>query len=464
MKRGSAAFHQPNRNCMAKTSFLIFSLLASATFSFGQNANQAAVDTLTKDVAIAVFANIHEPKAQEIYAQLLECGDGCEAQQVIRTVGSWDAVGVKMQELSELKNTALFIAMSPEEANTAIRKQFARFYTRYKNDNNYGKPLNPAVQVRILSKIDALLPPAVAPTPQPAATTPTVDADIAATTDETGVDQTALQMSQLERKLKDKEENQLWMMILSALVGLLVGGGAVYFFLFRRAQAEIKMLLGENARLSQSLDSARQNRPTNEVRNERRQPQSEFQQKAVAYDAIRTELGSDDPLKAIRYLKQRVISNPSEAISPMRSGEPIVESTSQPERPIAPPVSVQPQTASEPQQPVQAPARNEVFYFPPPDPSGQFDIGQKSSALSPESAYRFSISADNPSVASFRFEADPGRVARFLTYRNYMIEPACESENSYSSVYTRVAMRRDGQAVLDNGVWRVKTKALIRYE
>jgi hypothetical protein len=45
-----------------------------------------------------------------------------------------------------------------------------------------------------------------------------------------------------------------------------------------------------------------------------------------------------------------------------------------------------------------------------------------------------------------------------------MIEPACDSENSYSSTYTRIIMRRDGEAVLENGTWRVKTKALIRYE
>lgn len=114
--------------------------------------------------------------------------------------------------------------------------------------------------------------------------------------------------------------------------------------------------------------------------------------------------------------------------------------------------------------PVPSPPRDDVFFCPPPDPNGQFDSAQKAPALSPESAYRFSVGVDQPDTATFRFEAEPGRVARFLTYRNYMIEPACDSENSFSSTYTRIVNRRDGEAVVENGTWRVKTKALIRYE
>ena len=144
----------------------------------------------------------------------------------------------------------------------------------------------------------------------------------------------------------------------------------------------------------------------------------------------------------------------------MRSGEPAIESGTSPD---LIPIQEQPPIVQTPE-PIPVPARSEVFYFPPPDPTGQFDLSQKSGSLSPESAYRFSVSADNPSIATFRFEAEPGRVARFLTYRNYMIEPACDSENSYTTTHTRIAMRRDGEAIFENGSWRVKAKALIRYE
>ncbi|QMW00539.1 hypothetical protein [Spirosoma foliorum] len=432
----------------------LFALLTST--SFAQNVNQSAVDTMTKDVAIAVFAKINQPKAQEIYTQLRNCGDGCDPQTIIRTVGSWDQVGAKMQELSELKNTAAFATMSPEEANAAIRKQLVTFYTRYKTDNNYGKPLSSAIQAQILVKIDRMLPPAIAT--EPASTVSDSSADTQTTpADETDIDPAAFHQSQLESRTKEAEAKQLWMMIVGGVVGLLVGAGAIYLLLYRAAQAEIKALLDENNQLTNSLESARRAaKPGNEANSVR----VDYRQKADAYDKLVTELDTDNPLLAIRQLKQQLTKPTPKSVPISRSGEPKIEPTTTPE-----PIQIQQQIpVIQAPEPAPMPPRSEVFYFPPPDPNGQFDLSQKSDILSPESAYRFSVSADNPSVASFRFEAEPGRVARFLTYRNYMIEPACESENSYTTTHTRIAMRRDGQAILDNGVWRVKTKALIRYE
>ncbi|MFD2573813.1 hypothetical protein ACFSUS_24465 [Spirosoma soli] len=417
--------------------------------------NQQAVDTLVKDVATAVFANIKQPKAQEIYAQLLTCGDGCDPQQLIRSVGSWDQVGTKLEELGELKNIAQFVKLPPTEANTAIKKQLAAFYARYKNDQNYGKPLNPAVQAQMLAKIDELLPPAEAAEPpatvaqQGASTQP--DADTVAE-DGNDVDGTALRISQLERQVENEQKNQVWMILLSVLAGALLGAGAVYLLAYRKAAAEVKRLLDENSKLSRSVDTQR---ITAKPVNSPRQPEPNYKQKADAYDAILAELGNE-PLAAIQQLKQQ--SAPTASVQ--RSGEPVIESVPEPVMPPVPiptpPLPVQMQT--------QASAPNGVFYFPPPDPNGVFDMVHQSPTLSPESAYRFVVNTSKPDVASFRFEAEPGRLARFLTYRNYMIEPACDSENSYSSVHTRIVMRRDGEAVLENGNWRVKTKALIRYE
>ncbi|MCX6216986.1 hypothetical protein [Spirosoma sp.] len=446
-------------------------LLASASLSFAQNTNQAAVDTLTKDVAIAVFAKISQPKAQEIYAQLLACDDGCDPQQIIRGVGSWDQVGAKMQELSELKNTARFVSLPPEEANAAIRKQLAMFYAKYKTDQNYGKPLSPDIQARMLAKIDALLPPAEvsqAAPPAEKATTASQPTD----EEETDISPAALQLSQLERQTKEAQQKQLWMLLLGAVGGLIVGAGAVYLLAYRGTKTEVDRLIGENKKLSKENDSLR-HKPVNEPR----KPQGDLVQKASAFDAIAAELGTNNPLMAIRQLKSQSDSADSSSapkvIPRARQSESIVEST--PPRPT--PVQKQPVAVPPPSPapvpapvaapspaPTPAPVRSAVFYFPPPDPNGQFDSQHKADMLSPESAYRFSIDVNNPSLATFRFEAEPGRVARFLTYRNYMIEPACDSENSYMTSHTRITMRRDGEAVLENGAWRVKTKALIRYE
>lgn len=435
-------------------------LIISASLSSAQSINQAAVDTMTKDVALAVFATIDQPKAQEIYAQLLDCGDGCEAQGIIRAVGSWDQVGQRIQQISLLRDTKAFIGMGPAEANAAIRRQLNQFYQRNKAYESYRKALPPSVQLQILAKIDRMLPPAKAAEPVPtvsdspdAATGPTVS------NDEAIVDPNALLASQLEREVKENQQKQLWMMIVSGIIGLLVGAGAVYLLLYRGAQAETKALLNENNRLRNTLESTQRNKGSHDINVIR----PEYRQKVSAYDAIVAELDSTNPLTAIRQLKQQVAENTSKTAPSMRS-EARIESVEKLEPVQAlPPVAVAPIAEPMPA-PVAAPAKPAVFYFPPPDPTGQFDLSQKSDLISPESAYRFSVSAEKPTVASFRFEADPNRLARFLTYRNYMIEPACDSENTYTSTHTRVAMRKDGEAVLENGTWRVKTKALIRYE
>ncbi|WP_420147137.1 hypothetical protein [Spirosoma sp.] len=439
---------------MRRLTFLSILVGVTSTVTFAQNANQAAVDTLTKDVAKAVFANIKQPKAQEIYTQLLECADGCDPQQVIRSVGSWDQVGAKMQELSELKATQQFQGMSPGEANAAIRKQLARFYTAHRAEKPYSVPLSPAVQAQILAKIDGLLPPGEVIAPDSATSGSVVTTQPVSEDEE---DKAAVAPS--EGRGGTSDDKLFWMILAGFIAGLLGGAAAVYFLLYKEQKTEADQLRFDNSKLSRALDAAQRVKPANVPR----QPQNPDQEKARAYDVLLGELGSDvDPLEAIRQLKQQ--SPPKAADPAPRSGEPVIEPDAtlesalvqnQPPLPPLPPLDPLPPLNQ---------TRSEVFYFPPPDPNGQFDITQKSTSLLPESAYRFSISADDPLVATFRFEADPGRVARFLTYRNYMIEPACESENSYTNAYTRIAMRKDGQAVFENGTWRVKTKALIRYE
>ncbi|MBD2755968.1 hypothetical protein [Spirosoma validum] len=437
---------------------ILIALLTSATFTFAQNDNQAAVDTLTKEVAKAVFANIaknNQPKAQEIYTKLVECSADCDPQLIIKTVGSWDQVGAKMQELSELKNTQQFLSMSPSDANAAIRKQLKRFYTAHKAEKPYSVPLSPDVQTQILAKIDELLPPgdvvapdSVASSSAPAATQPVSD-------EETN-DNSALAPSGQRGTSDDK---LFWMILAGFIAGLLGGAAAVYFLLYKETKAEADQLRFDNSKLSRSLDAAQRVKPANVPR----QPQDTDQQKVKAYESLLAELGTDaDPVEAIRQLKQQTPVQPPEPTPVTRSGQPTIESEATLEAALVEPLAPLPPLP--PLEPLPQRNRSEVFYFPPPDPNGQFDMAQKTDTLSPESAYRFSVSADDPSIATFRFEADPGRVARFLTYRNYMIEPACESENSYTNSYTRIAMRKDGQALFENGAWRVKTKALIRYE
>ena len=435
-------------------------VLASPSSAQTPIMNQAAVDTLTKDVATAVLSNQRGTKATEILGQLATCGDGCDVVAIIRSVGGWDAVGVKMEELGRLKTTAQFQALSPGDANAAIRRELARFYAKYRTDKNYGVPLSADVQAQMLAKIDQMLPPAAAPRPAPSVTDQSTDGPVEQTVAPTGnanIDSDAIRISQLEREVKEERENRIWMIILSAIAGLLAGAAIVYFVLYRALKNEVDRLTNDNTRLSRDLDAARRAKLANVPRppqpENRRRPDVPASQRPESSPATKLV----DPIPPVAEVP---------AASPViGSGMAVPGAPDQHESVVEPvPAPIQSPTQSATPVPTPSPARSEVFYFPPPDPNGQFDNAQRADMLSPESAYRFSSSAQAPDMATFRFEAEPGRVARFLTYRNYMIEPACDSENSFSSTYTRIVNRRDGEAVFENGVWRVKTKALIRYE
>ncbi|MDB5243020.1 MAG: hypothetical protein JWP57_3645 [Spirosoma sp.] len=451
---------------MNLTQFTFLSVIAlvssvSPVSAQAQSTNQAAVDTLTKDVAMAVFSNQRGEKANEIINQLSACGDGCDVVSIIKSVGGWDAVGVKMEELGRLKNTAQFQAMSTGQANAAIHRELARFYGRYKNDKNYGVPLRPDVQARMLAKIDGMLPPTATQQPAPVvAGQPTANQDQPAdSVDENGnIDPQAIQISRLQRAVKDERTNRIWMIIFSAIAGMLVGAGVVYFMLYRALKQEVDRLSTDNAKLSRDLDAIRRQKIANEPRQSQPENRRRLENNAPPRSEPPRPPASADPKPVAESLPVTppVIRSGTPVPGAPAQNDPVVE-------PMAAPEAVQTQPQSPPASP-QLSARSEVFYFPPPDPNGQFDNAHRSDTLSPESAYRFSTNPDTPDVATFRFEAEPGRVARFLTYRNYMIEPACDSENSFSSTYTRIAMRRDGEAVFENGTWRVKSKALIRYE
>ena len=450
-----------------RTNILFLALLVGVGTipAIGQTANdnQAAVDTLTKEVAKAVFATIDQPKAQDIYTQLLTCGDGCDARDIIRTVGSWDQVGQRIEELATLKNTKNFVSMSPADANAAIRQQLAQFYQKNRAYASYAKALPPAVQQNILAKIDALLPPNataatddVPPSDDPAVEDGQAPSVTSGTTEGDNISGSALQLSKLERDLNDAKDKQMWLLLGGLLAGLIAGAGVMRLL----ANKQMSRMVDEHQQETKQL--------TAELDGERRKAKATTPApaKSIPVPAAAPERMSPRPTPAptpVSTPPAHTVEAAVEPSKPVRTGD--ISTSSEPAS-----VAVVPESTGQLQAqgsgPVAAPTppRSQVFYCPPPDPNGQFDPGQQTDMLSPESAYRFSVDAAQPTTATFRFEAEPGRLARLLTYRNYMIEPACESENTYANGHTRVAMRRDGVAVQENGVWRVKTKALIRYE
>lgn len=167
---------------------------------------------------------------------------------------------------------------------------------------------------------------------------------------------------------------------------------------------------------------------------------------------LRVELGNGDLLEAVRELKAEVRRLPTEP-EPAVIIIPVITTTKP-----APAVSQAGGTgqATRPQ-PV-------VAYFSQPDPDGWFDDGQRTAQPTSDTCYRFMLVNASATTATFNFEASPERVPRFLNFRNFFIDPACELQNNYQTGHSRVITLRDGKARLTNGQWRVETKAQIRFE
>ena len=244
--------------------------------------------------------------------------------------------------------------MSPADANTAIRKQLAQFYAKYKSDNNYGKPLNPAVQAQLLAKVDEMLPPAPVAEPVTSSRQYIGRFGNSRQTTNTGITPEALQLSQLERQTKEAEEKQLWMMILGAIAGLIVGAGAVYLLAYRSLKNEVDRLNTENKTLSRQFDSLRNK--TVVATNEPRQPQDRAISGKKRMPTMRFGRARNrqcpDGYPAVETANGPLDTTDRQVV---RSGEPVIE----PNQQIEPsPVQTQPM-------PVQTPANRLKHHWRP---------------------------------------------------------------------------------------------------
>ncbi len=105
-----------------------------------------------------------------------------------------------------------------------------------------------------------------------------------------------------------------------------------------------------------------------------------------------------------------------------------------------------------------------TIYFAQPSPEGWFDDSERTLRPTLDSCYSFSLPHETAPTATFRFEANVNELPRLLNFRNFFIDPVCESQNNYQPGHTRVVTLDNGKARLTDGQWRVETKAKIRFE
>lgn len=112
---------------------------------------------------------------------------------------------------------------------------------------------------------------------------------------------------------------------------------------------------------------------------------------------------------------------------------------------------------------IESKSKDVVFYMPTPNNDGSFNANfVQNSFIEGKSIYRFIKISENK--AEFKIENNPASIKLAVQYPNDRIEPCCEPLNAYNHGSRSIVTEQNGIAELSNNIWRVVTKAKIRYE
>jgi len=106
---------------------------------------------------------------------------------------------------------------------------------------------------------------------------------------------------------------------------------------------------------------------------------------------------------------------------------------------------------------------SETLFLPGPDENGNFNEGDVSKDYK-EGASVYKLTKHGPDRASFTILDDPRATRMAIEYHAQYIKPVCDASNAYERTAKRIVTERQGEARLENGRWRMTSKARIRYE
>ena len=106
---------------------------------------------------------------------------------------------------------------------------------------------------------------------------------------------------------------------------------------------------------------------------------------------------------------------------------------------------------------------SETLFLPGPDENGNFNEGDASKDYK-EGASVYKLTKHGPDRASFTILDDPRATRMAIEYHAQYIKPVCDASNAYERTAKRIVTERQGEARLENGMWRMTSKARIRYE
>ena len=108
--------------------------------------------------------------------------------------------------------------------------------------------------------------------------------------------------------------------------------------------------------------------------------------------------------------------------------------------------------------------QDEYFYLSTPNSEGSFNESSMKFSFNPGATiYKFK-KENTDNKASFIIDEREDAVKLALQYPSRNIEPCCEATNGYNANATNIITTEPGIAELNNGVWKITSKAKITYE
>lgn len=105
---------------------------------------------------------------------------------------------------------------------------------------------------------------------------------------------------------------------------------------------------------------------------------------------------------------------------------------------------------------------SETLFLPGPDENGSFDERAASPAYK-EGASVYRLTKQGPGWASFAIHDHPSAIKMALAYPDRIIKPVCDATGAMQNA-KRIVTETPGEVRLENGRWRMTSKARIRYE
>ena len=105
----------------------------------------------------------------------------------------------------------------------------------------------------------------------------------------------------------------------------------------------------------------------------------------------------------------------------------------------------------------------EILFLSTPNSDGSFNEGSASTTYK-DGASIYRLIKTGSVNAKFQIDEKETSIKLALQYPDKNIDPVCDAENAFNPRANRISTTKWGEAELQNGKWKINSKAVIRYE